>query len=431
MNRMVVRYGRIGVLLAALAMGGLTACSENLESGTVCTATTELCPQPLPTLRDTTLYPVVLDTTIGSFPPIGQETSLTLAARGDSLDTRVILRYDSLPTTYRVTNATADSAIRAVKGAVLVLRFDPTLMHPASPTAPVRIDLFDVYAPGVDTVASQLLALFTPDRFLASRVIPPDSLIDSVLVPLPDDSIAAHITSNTPLRIGIRVSSSESIQLAVRPYTGAYGNPIRFTPVSPDTAQAKMEAQQVSTEPADLPFLMNNLIDFMIVARAPLLASNAVLETGGVPARRAYFRFNLPSAVVDSTTVVRATLQLVQRPNAASPAAYEQVTVRLVPVLASADVTDLYRATQITGSIAADSAIVAPADSGARAFELVHLVNSWAGKKEDKTPRAIVLESSGEGTSAGIIQFFSSTADPTVRPRLRLTYVPRSGFGLP
>jgi len=59
-------------------------------------------------------------------------------------------------------------------------------------------------------------------------------------------------------------------------------------------------------------------------------------------------------------------------------------------------------------------------------------VRSWRSVGTTRTVRALVLRAPEEGRRAGELNFYSIDApDPAVRPRLRLTYVPRRGFGLP
>ena len=45
--------------------------------------------------------------------------------------------------------------------------------------------------------------------------------------------------------------------------------------------------------------------------------------------------------------------------------------------------------------------------------------------------RALVLRSAFEGAEIGEIRFFSREAPAALRPRLRLSYIPRTEFGLP
>jgi hypothetical protein len=153
---------------------------------------------------------------------------------------------------------------------------------------------------------------------------------------------------------------------------------------------------------------------------------------GGVPSRRTYLRFTLPSRIADSTTVVRAVLRLVQQP---SRGADPTDTVALVPdvVVASEVVTDIRRAVALTSSgrlFGVDSVRLVPTDSGPREVSLVGVVRSWrllpAG-----TQRAVVLRASLEGAQAADLRFWSMEAAPALRPRLQISYIPRSNFGLP
>src|SRR3954471_3057788 len=81
-------------IAATLSIG---ACTEKLESGTACPL---LCPQQAATLKDTTLEAIIFDTTVSGLPPIGAERYLMLASHGDTLDTRAIVRFDTLPQTF-------------------------------------------------------------------------------------------------------------------------------------------------------------------------------------------------------------------------------------------------------------------------------------------------------------------------------------------
>ena len=96
------------------------------------------------------------------------------------------------------------------------------------------------------------------------------------------------------------------------------------------------------------------------------------------------------------------------------------------------DVGKLVRLATINTAIVADSLRVIPAGSGTRRLELVNLVRVWRNTKAEQTQRALVLAVGREGSNPAIAAFFSSNAtDPTVRPRLQLTYVPRVTLGLP
>jgi hypothetical protein len=155
---------------------------------------------------------------------------------------------------------------------------------------------------------------------------------------------------------------------------------------------------------------------------------------GGFPARRTYMRFDLPSHIVDSSTVVRATLTLTQYPMRGSASAGDSLAIYPFAITAGAIVTDvarLLRLVTVNTVNAGDSLRLVPADSGTRRLELVNLVRVWRNTKAEQTQRALVLTVGAEGSNPAIAAFFSSEASSGLRPRLQLTYVPRVTLGLP
>src|SRR5215208_6974852 len=83
------------LLATAALFVSISSCSENLDSSAVCSV---LCPPIGGEVKNITLdAAVVMDTTVESLSGLGTEPGLLLAARGDTLDTRVIIRFDSLP----------------------------------------------------------------------------------------------------------------------------------------------------------------------------------------------------------------------------------------------------------------------------------------------------------------------------------------------
>jgi hypothetical protein len=58
-------------------------------------------------------------------------------------------------------------------------------------------------------------------------------------------------------------------------------------------------------------------------------------------------------------------------------------------------------------------------------------VRAWQFVGPTNTSRAVVLRAVQEGSSPGELNFVSTKGPAAERPRLRLTYVPRRGFGIP
>src|SRR5215210_2311636 len=94
----------VRTFIAAVMFASVYSCSEDLDSSGVCGI---LCPPVGGEVQTVTLDAVVFDTTVQSFSGLGTEPGLLLANRGDTLDTRVVIRFDSLPRTFVPSGDTA------------------------------------------------------------------------------------------------------------------------------------------------------------------------------------------------------------------------------------------------------------------------------------------------------------------------------------
>ena len=207
---------------------------------------------------------------------------------------------------------------------------------------------------------------------------------------------------------------------------------LRMKP-SLDTSVAPVFVSPLSLTPQNQTFLSQPLADYTIVVKGGSTTAATLLGVGGVPSRRVYLKFNVPSHIIDSTSIVRASLLMTQTPNRLlNPR--DSIYIFPVPILATAAVSNYASALQFLGSVGQfglDSLKVAPADSGIRSFEIVGLVRTWRRQPETVSPRTLALRSGTEGQLGAEIDFFSTRAGAGVRPRLRITYVPVSATGLP
>jgi hypothetical protein len=412
--------------LAIVATLSVAACGEKLESGVSCPL---LCPQQAVTLRDTTIDALVVDTTVSGLPPLGAETYLMLASYGDSLDARAIIRYDTLPTNY--TKEGFDSTIVNIDTAQLVA---PVLLPDSAhrPTMPFTIEAYDVDTTASDTVAAVLATLFRPSRLLGSKTISPDSLTDTLRIPISADTVLERAMNGKRLRIGLRIVSAQNINLRLA--TARAGVPVRLRiRASLDTTATPLLVSPLSLTPVDQPFLQAPLADFTIIVKGVTTTPVTMLGVGGVPSRRVFLRFSIPSHIIDSTSIVRASLLLTQSPNRRLNLT-DSVYVFPVPILASPAVTDYQSALQFlggAGQFGLDSLLLTPADSGLRSFEIVGLVRTWRQQPLTVSPRTLALVSGAEGQLPDEFDFFSTKAPVAVRPRLRITYVPPTSSGLP
>jgi len=205
---------------------------------------------------------------------------------------------------------------------------------------------------------------------------------------------------------------------------------LRFRPHF-DRAIGVIDISPRSKVPASV-FIRVPMRDYLVVVRAPAAAPSDVLRVGGIPGERVYLEFDIPQFLIDSTDIVRATLELTQRPNPAAPQVADTVTVRELRIVASREVTDLSRRLLFADRFRLlDTLALVASDSGVRQFEIIDLVQSWAGTTAERTPRSLALSSPTEGIMPRLIDFYSNEAPATVRPRLRIFYLPRSEGGLP
>ena len=400
----------------------MLSCSENLDSSGACPI---LCPQIGGDVQNITIDAVVVDTTVPSLSGLGTEPGLLLASRGDTLDTRVVIRFDSLPATFLPAGDTVQP-IASVDSAYIQLMLDTLTIKGADP---VTIEAYDVDTTANDTSSAAVLALFRPDRFISSQTFAHAELTDTLKYYISNAAVLARIQNGTALRVGLRAVSVGSTQLRFISTEGSFG-PVMFFRATPDTMTARLTVTPFSKTPVGESILAANLTDYTVIAKAPPPAPPSVLSVGGLPAHRVYIRFNIPSSIIDSAKVIRATLLLNQLPNTGLDATD---TVALLPqvVLAGTAVTDPAKAAQIIGSISVDTLRLKPGDSGLTNVELASAFSLWHTQQPDTLARAIVLKSTNEGNSPLEIRFSSSEDIAALRPRLRISFTSKVPLGLP
>lgn len=427
---MTRRLLRAPLLLAIPLAFILGACSEDLETGGACPA---LCPGQQLDIRDTVLYPaIVLDTTLGNYPFIGFESALLLAARGDSLDVRGVVRFDTLIRGFRPTPTDSVRDVVHVDSATLNIRIARTAV-PLPPTFFIdAYDVSDLTAPDIEPTT--LLPLFAPERLLGSLKIDSAGFSDTTQLRIPIDSAMLRAIIGDParvMRIGLQVRSTQSIELRVYPSEDAARAPRLRYRVSPDTAVAAANLAPSSSTPVTPEFTNTDYNDYVIVANAPDITARGTFAVGGMPGLRTYLRFDLPRWLTDSSAVMRARLELVQDPVRLLDDT-TKVTIFPYMVLAGEAVTDLRRAALLLapqGVFVNDSIRVAASDSGSRFLEINGLIGQWRTVNGVRTvPSALVLRSTLEGASGFGARFFGLGAPADVQPRLHISYVPTTSF---
>jgi len=415
--------GALGAFLSLAFM----ACSENLTGSLGCP---ELCQDQSALLRDTTLTGVlVVDTVVTGFPLQSTARDFTLLSQGDSADIRVVFRFDTLVNTFRHPNASTDSTVTRVSNALVHFTVDTSY---GKLKAPLTVDAYDVDTTAADSLPLALVPLFRPDRLIGSATYASLAITDTLTLQLDSAVVLAKATAGARLRVGLRIRGTTKDRLHIT--SGNYTPRLTYR-VSPDTLVPTDSIFVTSKTPTQDATLASLYSTYSIVAAGALPApTNGTLAVGGVAGARTFLRFNVPSILIDSVQVVRASLLLQQVSSRVQASNADTTAIVANPVLAGAQVTDLGLLLQLTGAgslVGVDSVRMVPKDAGLKSVELVNLFRVWRGIGEANSVRAIVLKAKQEASSPAELNFVSNEGPVDQRPRLQITYVPRRGFGLP
>lgn len=423
------RFAAVLPLAAVIAVAG---CNEKLDGTAGCPLT---CVDQSAQIKTVDLDAVSSATTVLGGLGLGTSPFMLLASRGDTLDTRVIIRFDTLPGV-SATSATDTSTVTTLQYADSVyLRLQMDSLA-AKLTVPVTVSVYDVdTSVGDDTTAAVLAPLFTPSRLVAETVVAPGKLTDSVLVRLPNSFLTSKAAAKARVRLGVQLSAPASARIAAT-QTG-FGPSIVLRNYPDTTVHKPITLHPFSATPTTNKSIATSLQDFTIVVKGTAPPAPGLLAVGGLPGTQAYLRFSIPSSIVDSALVIRATLLLTQVPSA-SPDPTDTMRVQPRLVLASPLVTDPAKAAQVLADTIQiplarlAAARTTPGSSGVREIEIAPAFRFWAAQADTLLPRAITLRSTQEDYSPQQALFYGPSAtDPTVRPKLRISYTSRSRIGLP
>lgn len=420
-----MRFKALSIFGLAVAAISLASCGENLGAGASCPL---LCPQESAPLKDTIIDAIVLDTSAVGFPDLGYENTILLSRRGDSLDSRLISRYDSLPLKYSY--VTGDSDIVRIDSA-FVLAPRPRADSAVAFTNDGAIEVYDVTDAANDTAVASLSAQFTAGNLVGRMPYLKGDSPDTLRILLDTSRVRSRVLNTRNLRLGFRMVTTGSDEVRIISMNGGGGAALYLYPNrSPDADSLRIFP--VTFSPDDPEYLRTFLSDFAIqtVGSTP---GAATLRVGGQPAHRVMMRFEIPKHIIDSSVVVRASLLLTQRPST-SPDAGTAVAVHIVPIVSSSEITDLHTQLEFAGSALffnIDSLSTVPKDSGQVSLEMVSLVRQWKGKDTVQTPRLAGLYLTSEASRPASFDFFSREAAPALRPKLRITYVTRLSTGQP
>ncbi|HKV51653.1 MAG TPA: hypothetical protein VJO52_10675 [Gemmatimonadaceae bacterium] len=432
----------VGALVAVVTVFG--ACQENLAGGAACPT---LCPDTL-TVKDVILSGAdAFDTmvTVIGFPPLGTEQQLLLAnytQGGDPVQTAVVLRFDSLIRNLPDTDTAAAPRpfTRIDSAGVRITVIAPTDTTKDTILVPDTVTFLvydvDVNAPDADT-ASVHARFNTPP--IAERVVPRDSVKGQINILLDTGFVAQHVRAGKRIRLGLRIQSAKPTQINIGSREGALSSVIQYFGFV-DTSHSFVQKSVNTTGSGGAPSF-GSLADFDLVLQGTPLPAPGILAAGGIPGSRIYMRFSVPSALIDSSaTIVRANLILHQLANVNFGTADTTDTILLQPavVQASPSVTNIPIAAGLIespialGITGVPTANFHPNVARPDTIPLVGVFTLWRRLGPRVTQRAIVFKASGEGIEPRQYLFYSNSAPAdSLKPRIEISFIPRSGFGLP
>jgi hypothetical protein len=156
------------------------------------------------------------------------------------------------------------------------------------------------------------------------------------------------------------------------------------------------------------------------VTQTPYTAAPGTLLIGGEPSSRGFIRFNLPSRIKDSATVIRATLELLP----------------VIPIPGLSNDPGFLQGRAVLSDLGPKSPLASPstqpslvaqdtlplASSDTVRLDITRMVQFW--QASDQSPEELALLLQPEGATFTRALFGSTSAlSPAGPPRLRITYL--------
>jgi hypothetical protein len=397
-----------GVLLAGAVLLALAACQEKLSAPGDCPG---ICPGDRSVVFDTLITPVAgQDSTfgpgnVGGYVSAGEGSSLQIANGLNGAETRALVRFVGRPDSVILNGTSYAYRIDSVALGTTLLGRDPAVTG-------LSLEIYRLSSPGtLDSTRtfSQVEADLVPANLLA--VIPiPDSLrsgaLQKVYTGAGLDTIAIPAADAGVLALGYRIVAPGATGVRIGSAAAGSAGPTFVTYLQPITTDTSLLHQ---------PPLPRIVTYNGFVSSVTPVADPATITIGGVPSSRALLRFDIPSRIRDSSTIIRATLELT--PLAPVPGlAGDTVALDVRAVLADLGAKSP-RLSSPTTRILTSLLTVGSADTVR--LDVTSLAGLW--QSPSRLPPSLFLALQPEGSSFSRAVFGSTRQG--VAPRLRLTYV--------
>ena len=358
---------------------------------------------PALALRDSS-FPVHRDSANG-YVARGQGEGLLLSSGFAASEDRAVYRFAARGDSIAVRDTLRGYAVDSVKLTMTLLVRD-TLVDG------LKVYLYRLPS-SVDSTATfaGVESQFVDSNFIDSIAVP-DTLnsgaLQTTLRGADVDRLRLRAGGDSVLAFGLRMTAVSPTGIRI----GALGSSTAATYTSyvtvdvPDTGSLRNQVLTRTTE-------FNTF-----VTQNPVVPDDTLLTVGGEPSSRAVVRFGLSDAFLDSTTIVRATLELTPvRPIIGLP--NDPSAIRVLAVIG-----DLGAKSPITTDanfIREDTLPTVQGDTVT--IEMTRIVQLWQSSR--LRPQSIFLRMIPEGASFARAVFFSTRSAAggvLVAPRLRITF---------
>jgi len=399
------------VLGATSLFVAVWACTDRISAPGKCP---DLCPADSAILADTVLLaPLSADTSIRGFTSVSGASILVVSSL-DSLQAVAFLTSTELPQTWSPQTDT---------GTVTLGSLDSVQVQ--------------VYLGARDTSAKNLYILVyrlpasidtTIDAAGAAQYFTNAALVDSI--PVDDTLTTGLLTKRVPANLMVPLEA-DSFRVAVgfgvrasKP-TAVLLESSNGTTFPPKLFYFARGAPPRSSDSLVRTFELDPEFDTYLVSPAAADPSPGSIVVGNQPAARALLHVQVPSYIIDSSTVIRGRLVLhLTRPVTGVPG--QQVTIEAAPVLRYFGGKSLL--VPDTTTYGYGTATVG--DSVTVTLEIAPVLRLWKGTSPDSLPRVIELRASGEYFNLSELTAAGSSAG-ALGPQLSLTIVRPFRFGVP
>ncbi|HKT59485.1 MAG TPA: hypothetical protein VJQ46_05510 [Gemmatimonadales bacterium] len=397
-----------------IGVGIVTACQERLTSPADCP---QLCPGGSPQVFDTVVpaiggldssFPAAADLASGGYVNRGRGTALLLSNGFPASEDRPVYQFaprsDQIAVRDTFRTFTVDSALINV-----------TIVARDTLVGGLKLFLYRIPS-GVDSTVTftGIEPLLVPANLIDSIVVPDSVHTGAVSAKLDATEVGRVALVGSDSTLAIALAMTANAPTGVRVGSLASSSAATFTSFVtldvPDTGSVKH--QSLSRATAFNIFVTEN----------PIVPVDSLLTVGGEPSSRALVRFNLSRDFLDSSSIVRATLEI--------------TPVR--PIFSLHGDPSILQALPVAGDIGAKSPISSDTalirtgtdtlpviESDTVRLDVTRFVQVW--QASSLRPQSIFLRIAPEAATFARAQFFSTRShgpDPSVQvaPRLRITY---------